>query len=255
MAWRCSRLLIAYLPTIYGAFSRREVLGRAARDARREPPSGVQILVRAQQMERFQLLDELWVTWQQWFAEVEETHTSLGVLSFFRSPSPHRSWVTAARRGARRRVAAPVRASTCPFDPEAGLCVRGRVLRAARDCCVLRHPLRRRPAPTKIPISISKDEFLEACDQLVEAGMPVRDDRDAGVERVPRLAGELRQRARRPRRVRDGAVRAVVVGPLARVPAAAPAPRAPARPTDRRAAELLVEQPGLGARRASGRGG
>ena len=89
-------LLIAYLPTIYGAFSRREVLVSQLAVRAGEPPSGVEILARAQRMERFQLLDELWVQWQQWFAEVEETHTSLAVLGFFRSPLSHRSWVTAA---------------------------------------------------------------------------------------------------------------------------------------------------------------
>ena len=31
-----------------------------------------------------------------WFTEVQETHTSYGSLTFFRSPNPHRSWVTAA---------------------------------------------------------------------------------------------------------------------------------------------------------------
>src|SRR5439155_3806764 len=89
-------LLIAYLPTIYGAFSRREVLVSQLAVRAGEPPSGVEVLARAQRMERFQLLDELWVSWQTWFAEVEETHTSLAVLTFFRSPAAHRSWVTAA---------------------------------------------------------------------------------------------------------------------------------------------------------------
>jgi hypothetical protein len=41
-------------------------------------------------------IDLLWAEWQQWFVELEESHTSLGALSFFRSPQPHRSWVTAA---------------------------------------------------------------------------------------------------------------------------------------------------------------
>src|SRR5439155_21611199 len=89
-------LLISYLPTIYGAFSRREVLVSQLAVRAGEPPSGVEVLARAQRMERFQLLDELWVSWQTWFAEVEETHTSLAVLTFFRSPAAHRSWVTAA---------------------------------------------------------------------------------------------------------------------------------------------------------------
>ena len=34
--------------------------------------------------------------WEMWFVELEETHTSLAMLTFFRSPNPVRSWLTAA---------------------------------------------------------------------------------------------------------------------------------------------------------------
>ena len=64
-------LLISYLPTIYGAFSRREVLVAQLAVRAGEPPSGVNVLVRAQRMDRFSLLTDLWVSWQQWFAETE----------------------------------------------------------------------------------------------------------------------------------------------------------------------------------------
>ncbi|MFI5042372.1 MAG: hypothetical protein ACHQNA_11070 [Acidimicrobiales bacterium] len=170
-------LLIAYLPTIYGAFSRREVLVAQLATRATEPPSGVSILVRAQRMERFQLLDDVWVPWQQWFAEVEETHTSLGVLSFFRSPMAHRSWVTASGAvldAASLRLAAV----DLPFDPQAGMCVRGGSLslRAVADYFGL--PNDSDPAPSD-PISVAKDEFLEGCDELAGAGIPVRVDRGA----------------------------------------------------------------------------
>ncbi len=168
-------LLISYLPTIYGAFSRREVLV-AQLASYAEPPSGVQILIRARQMERFSLLDSLWVSWQQWFAEVEETHTSLGVLSFFRSPLARRSWITAA--GA-ILDAASLRQSALdlPFGPEAGLCIRGGfvALREIGDYFDIPFDP---DATYEDPISITKEEFLEACDQLVAAGLPVREDRE-----------------------------------------------------------------------------
>jgi hypothetical protein len=137
----------------------------------------VRVLVRAQEMERFHLLEDFWRAWQLWFTELEETHTSLGVLSFFRSPVGHRSWVTASGAvldAASLRLAA----IDLPFDPEAGICVRAGffALRAVADYYSL--PFDDDPAPTD-PISISKDEFFEACDDLVAAGLPVRADRDA----------------------------------------------------------------------------
>jgi hypothetical protein len=169
-------LLIAYLPTIYGAFSRREVQVSQLAVRAGEPPSGVEILARAQRMERFQLLDELWVSWQLWFAEVEETHTSLGVLSFFRSPFSHRSWVTASGAvldGASLRLAAV----DLPFDPQAGFCIRGGVFALRAIAGYFDRPYDADPTPTD-ETSISEDEFFEACDQLVAAGIPVRADRE-----------------------------------------------------------------------------
>jgi len=169
-------LLIAYLPTIYAAFSRREVLVAQLEVRAGNPPSGLHLLVQSQRMERFHLLDDFWVTWQQWFTELEETHTSLGVLSFFRSPQGHRSWVTASGAvldGASLRLAAV----DLPFDPEAGICVRAGffALRAIADYYGIPYD----PDPQRgDPISIAKDEFFQACDELVEAGIPVRAERE-----------------------------------------------------------------------------
>src|SRR6478735_620885 len=169
-------LLIAYLPTIYTAFSRREVRVAQLEVRAGQPPAGVNVLVRAQQMERFHLLDDFWRTWQEWFTELEETHVSIGVLSFFRSPVGHRSWITASGAvldAASLRLAAV----DMPFDPEAGICVRAGffALRAISDYYGI--PYDPDPHPGD-PISISKDEFMQACDELVEAGIPVHDDRE-----------------------------------------------------------------------------
>jgi hypothetical protein len=170
-------LLIAYLPTIYAAFSRREVQVAQLEVRAGNPPSGVQVLVFAQRMERFHLLDDYWRTWQLWFTELEETHTSLAVLSFFRSPVGHRSWVTAS--GAVLDAASLRQAAVdLPFDPEAGICIRAGffALRAVAEYFNL--PFDPDPDPGD-PISIAKDEFFEACDALAAAGIPVRADREA----------------------------------------------------------------------------
>ncbi|HLM17808.1 MAG TPA: hypothetical protein VK549_08300 [Acidimicrobiia bacterium] len=170
-------LLIAYLPTIYSAFSRREVQVAQLEVRAGTPPSGLHVLVQAQRMERFHLLDDFWVTWQHWFTELEETHTSLGVLSFFRSPVGHRSWVTASGAvldAASLRLAA----LDMPFDPEAGICVRAGFFALRAVCDYFGIPYDADPHPGDA-ICITKEEFCEACDQLVQAGLPVRADRDA----------------------------------------------------------------------------
>jgi hypothetical protein len=169
-------LLIAYLPTIYGAFSRREVLVAQLAARSTEPPTGVSVLVRSQEMERFDLLGDLWVPWQLWFAELEETHTSLGVLSFFRSPRAHRSWITscgAVLDAASLRLAAV----ELPFDPQAGLCVRSGFFALNAVAEYFHLEFSPDAAPTD-PISISRAEFDDACDALAAAGIPIHADRD-----------------------------------------------------------------------------
>jgi hypothetical protein len=169
-------LLIAYLPTIYAAFSRRETLVAQLEIRAGNPPTGVQVLVGAQRMERFQLLTDFWATWETWFTELEETHTSLGVLSFFRSPVGHRSWVTAS--GAVLDAAALRQSAVdLPFDPQAGICIRAGffALRAISDYYGI--PYDPDPHPGD-EISIAKEEFLDACEQLAAVGIPLKPDLD-----------------------------------------------------------------------------
>jgi hypothetical protein len=89
-------LLIAYLPTLYTAFSRRERAITLLEVRAGSPPSAVEMLERYHRLGRLDRLADLWVEWEQWFAEIEESHTSLAMLVFFRSPNPNRSWVTAS---------------------------------------------------------------------------------------------------------------------------------------------------------------
>jgi hypothetical protein len=169
-------LLISYLPTIYNAFSRREVLVAKLAVRSGTPPSGAEILVRAQSMQRFNLLDDFWNEWQTWFAELEETHTSLGMLSFFRSPQPDRSWITAA--GSVLDAAALYNSvMAVPFSPNAGACVRGGFMALRTIADYFEIPYDPEPAPTD-PISIAREEFDVVCDSFAEARLPIRDDRD-----------------------------------------------------------------------------
>ncbi|MGH2410310.1 MAG: hypothetical protein ACRDGS_08095, partial [Chloroflexota bacterium] len=77
-------LLIAYLPTIYSSFSRREVAVTMLEVRAGSPPSAVELLTRYARLKRFDKLTDLWETWETWFAEVEESHTSFSALTFFR---------------------------------------------------------------------------------------------------------------------------------------------------------------------------
>jgi hypothetical protein len=154
MALALVALLIAYLPSMYSAFSRREATVASLATRAGTPPSAVDLIIRAHRIRRLDALDELWVTWQAWFAELEETHTSLAALVFFRSPQPDRSWVTAS--GAVLDSAALVNSTVdIPWSPQAGLCVRSGyiALRAIGDFFGV--PYDPDPAPTDA-ISIAR---------------------------------------------------------------------------------------------------
>ena len=125
-------VLIAYLPTIYGSFSRREAMVTQLSVRAGTPPTAWRALELAHRAGYLNDLDPVWNEWMQWFCELSETHTSLGALAFFRSPNPQRSWITAAGTHARRGRAAAVgaqhpvhaRSPGCASAPGSSRCAR-----------------------------------------------------------------------------------------------------------------------------------
>jgi hypothetical protein len=169
-------LLIAYLPTMYTAFSRRENAVTMLEVRAGSPPSAPEMLLRYHRLKRLDKLGDLWVTWEVWFADVEETHTSLAALAFFRSPQPDHSWVTAA--GAVLDAASLVSATLdIAQDPQVDLCIRAGYLSLRRIADFFRVPYN--PAPSADdPISVTRFEFDEVYDRLAAAGLPLKPDRD-----------------------------------------------------------------------------
>jgi hypothetical protein len=170
-------LLITYLPVIYAAFSRRELAVTELEVRAGQPPTAVKLLIRYFRIDKLEELPELWQAWEGWFADVEETHTSLPILAFFRSPQPDHSWITAA--GAILDSASVwVSAVEHPNDPDAQLTIRAGYIALGRvaEYFGLHHDVD--PAPDD-PITISRDEFGQACRELANAGLPLREDLDA----------------------------------------------------------------------------
>src|SRR5205823_5983527 len=86
-------LQIAYLPSLYAAFNRREVLTTLLTSRAGEPAWGPEILIRHQLVGITDALPDFYSSWEQWAAEVSESHVSYPVLLLFRSPDPWSSWV------------------------------------------------------------------------------------------------------------------------------------------------------------------
>src|ERR1700733_4496387 len=93
-------LQIAYLPTLYSAFNRRET-EVALLNARAGVPSwGPELLARTHYalgsgVSTIDTLPQLYADWERWAADVTESHTTYLPLVRFRSPRPLSSWVTA----------------------------------------------------------------------------------------------------------------------------------------------------------------
>jgi hypothetical protein len=86
-------LQIAYLPALYSAFSRREALVALLESRAGLPAWGPELLVRHQLVGIIDTLPELYSSWEEWAAEVAESHTTYPVLLLFRSPESWYSWV------------------------------------------------------------------------------------------------------------------------------------------------------------------
>lgn len=170
-------LLIAYLPTLYSAFSKREASVALMEVRAGSPPSAIEMIKRYHRLRNLDLLHEIWVSWEIWFVELSESHTSLAVLSFFRSPQPKQSWVTTA--GAVLDAAALMNALVDqPHDAQADLCLRAGFLALRRIAEYFRVPYNPDPHWPTDQISIARAEFNDACGQLSEAGVPLKENRD-----------------------------------------------------------------------------
>jgi hypothetical protein len=169
-------LLIAYLPTMYAAFSRREAAVTMLEIRAGNPPSATEMILRYHRIHGMEHLKDIWTVWEAWFADIEESHTSLPALVFFRSPQPNRSWITAA--GTILDAASLTLAIVdTPHEPQADLCIRAGFIALRRIADFFRVQYDAEPRRGD-PISVTRQEFDLACDELAEKGVPIKPNRD-----------------------------------------------------------------------------
>jgi hypothetical protein len=92
-------LQIGYLPTLYGAFNRRETEVTLLSSRAGTPAWGPEILARTRfgfgAEDEGAVMDEFYRQWERWAADVSESHTNYPVLTRFRSPAELSSWLVA----------------------------------------------------------------------------------------------------------------------------------------------------------------
>ena len=167
-------LQIAYLPSLYAAFNRREVLITMLTSRAGEPAWGPEILIRHQLVGITDALPDFYSWWETWAAEVSESHVSYPVLLLFRSPDPWSSWVlsllsvmdAAAMQLALQPESAP---------SQARMCIRMGYVALRRISSSLGWQFDDDPLPDG-PIELTETEFAAAVAFLDETGFLIERD-------------------------------------------------------------------------------
>jgi hypothetical protein len=170
-------LQIAYLPTLYSEFNRREN-EVALLNARAGVPSwGPELLARTHYAlgsgaSTIDTLPDLYAQWERWAADVAESHTTYLPLVRFRSPRPLSSWVTALLAvldSASLYLA--LSPNSAPVVP-ARLCLRSgfQCLTEVAKAMDIDVP---EVADPNAGISLSYDEFLDAVTRMREVDFPI----------------------------------------------------------------------------------
>lgn len=164
-------LQIAYLPTIYAAFNRRETLVTMLQSRAGAPAWGPEILARHHLVGLTGNLPNFYAEWERWAAEVAESHTTYPVLVSFRSPHPLRSWalglLAVLDSAALYLSLSPSTAST-----EARLCLRMGFTSLRYVADVLHISYDPDPFPDD-PIELQYDEYLRGVERLRDVGFPM----------------------------------------------------------------------------------
>jgi hypothetical protein len=170
-------LMISYMPTIYTSFSRREQLVGMLEVRAGLAPSPAEMLLRYNRIGWLgNLSSGLFPQWEEWFADVEESHSSHPALVYFRSTHPSRSWITAA--GVVLDTASLLLSVVdIEWSPQAALLIRSGSFSLRRVSETFRIPYDPDPRPTD-PISVSRREFDLLCVELEAGAIPLKADRD-----------------------------------------------------------------------------
>jgi Ion channel len=84
---------IGYLPVLYQLFSRREARVIQLDPRAGSPPSAATLLCRHSEAEAVAELHSLLKDWEEWSAELVESHLSYPMLSYYRSQHDNQSWL------------------------------------------------------------------------------------------------------------------------------------------------------------------
>ena len=170
-------LQIAYLPTLYAAFNRRETEVALLNSRGGFPAWGPELLARTYyalgtDSSTLDTMPDLYAQWERWASDVAESHTTYLQLVRFRSPQPLSSWVTSLLSvldsAALFLSLSPKAAPEVP----ARLCLRSGFLCFNRIARAMGFDIPEEADP-KSGISLTYAEFLDAVARMRQVGFPI----------------------------------------------------------------------------------
>ena len=172
-------LQIAYLPTLYAAYNRRELQVTVLDSLGGSPAWGPEILARFSLIDGLEAMDSLYVTWTDWAADVSESHAAYKSLIYFRSPKPTRSWVIAFLAVL---DAAALHLSLCPTTAPRSTRRLLRVGYRSMQDIVEAVGLPPAPAPGDAVSDLTDEDFSAAVAHLHAAGMVLERTAEEAIE-------------------------------------------------------------------------
>ncbi len=162
-------VVIGYLPVLYQAFSRREV-NISLLDARAgSPPSAVELIRRHMRDYGSDELVKLLGAWEQWAAELMESHLSYPSLGYFRSQHENQSWLAALTTIL--DASALVKVGIEGVSPKAAQLAFAMARHAAVDLSQIANT----PPSKHCHERLSSEDFAKLAQALAEVGAPLRE--------------------------------------------------------------------------------
>lgn len=171
-------LQIAYLPTLYAAYNRRETQVTLLESRAGSPAWGPELLIRHQLIGTVDNLANLFAEWERWAADVAESHSTYPSLLYLRSPRTTNSWIVSLV------AVMDAAALLLAIDPEgapieARMCIR-MGFTCLRDIArATRIPFDPDPRPDA-PLVMTRQQFVDARERLLAVGFTTSRTADEG---------------------------------------------------------------------------
>jgi hypothetical protein len=171
---------IAYLPTLYAAYNRRETEVGLLSTRSGVPSWGPELLTRTHYalgsgMSTLDTLADLYEQWERWAFDVGDSHSAYLPLVRFRSSREFTSWVTALLAVLDSAALFLALSPECAPTVPARLCLRNGFLCFQRIARAMGFYIPDDPDPDSL-ITVSYQEFVDAVARLREVGFPLERD-------------------------------------------------------------------------------